>query len=251
VTPCLSIRKLYIQREKNGTRFSLSVPELDIFSKQTLIILGSSGCGKSTLLDMLALILRPTKAASFSFYRKTQKKIDLCTATSSTLAALRRKSIGYVLQSGGLLSFLSVKDNILLPGRLAGESEKELHNRLKYLVKELDLKGQLNKHPQHLSGGQRQRVAIARALALQPLLIFADEPTAAVDQINSKNICKVFKKLTQDLDIALVIVSHDEELMRPLADKIINIKVQNKNQANIAEHVHSLAFYEDHKECIA
>lgn len=247
MTPCLSIRELYIQREKNGTRFSLSVPELDIFSKQTLVILGSSGCGKSTLLDMLALILCPTKAKYFSFYRKTHKKIDLFTATSSTLADLRRKSIGYVLQSGGLLSFISVKDNILLPGRLAGDSENELHKRLKYLVKELDLEGHLNKHPQHLSGGQRQRVAIARALALQPLLIFADEPTAAVDQINSKKICKIFKKLTLDLNIALVIVSHDEELMRPLADRIVNIKVQT----NIDEHVHSLASYENIKECIA
>ena len=176
---CLIVSNLWIEREKNGATFSLHIPSLEVLAGQTLAVVGQSGCGKSTLLDSLALILRPSRVERFQLYPDAEDCTDLARAGASALAAVRGRDIGYVLQSGGLLSFLPVRDNILLPGRLLEMPEKILHERMQELAGRLGIAGQLDKKPQHLSGGQRQRVAIVRSLIHEPKLIFADEPTAA------------------------------------------------------------------------
>ncbi|MCQ2445084.1 MAG: ATP-binding cassette domain-containing protein [Mailhella sp.] len=221
---CLSIRGLAVRREKNGSRFTLAVPSLDVRRGEMLAVLGPSGCGKSTLLDVLALILRPTEAERFVLC-DGDGETDLFRASEGALAALRGGRIGYVLQSGGLLSFLSVRDNILLPGRLLGRSDADLLPVLDYLAGRLGIEGQLAKKPGSLSGGQRQRVAIARAVIGTPPLVFADEPTAAVDQETAHEICDVFRSVAKELDTALVVVSHDRPLMKRFCDRVLSFEV--------------------------
>ena len=220
--PCLTLRQLKVKREKNDSRFTLNVPELDIHWGRILGVLGPSGCGKSTLLDVLALILRPEHAETFCLQKEGYVDgLNLMNASDAQLATVRRENIGYVLQSGGLLSFLSVKDNILLPGRLLGLSEKKIDLILETLTERLGIADHLSKKPQHLSGGQRQRVAIARALITRPTVVLADEPTAAVDQETALEICEIFRALAKDMGTALVVVSHDQTLMRQFCDETV------------------------------
>ncbi|MBQ9536302.1 MAG: ATP-binding cassette domain-containing protein [Desulfovibrionaceae bacterium] len=220
---------LTVERVKNGASFTLIVPRLEVHFQETLAVVGSSGCGKSTLLDMLALILRPQEATNFCLYPQGQAE-DILTCSQKRLAQLRGQYIGYVLQAGGLFSFLSVRDNIMLPGRLLGLPEQQLEQQLLWLVQNLGIAEQLEKKPQHLSGGQRQRVAIARALIHKPRLVLADEPTAAVDQASAADICAVFKSMVQDVGAALVIVSHDQPLMHRIADHIVTFRLEKRGQ---------------------
>ncbi len=136
-----------------------------------------------------------------------------------------------MLQSGGLLSFLSVRDNILLPGRLLNMPERLLLKRMGELTTRLGIAGQLDKKPQHLSGGQRQRVAIVRSLIHAPRLVFADEPTAAVDQETAGEIFTVFREIVRETDTALVVVSHDLQLVRRFADRIVTFALSRNNLA--------------------
>ncbi len=199
-------------REKNGAVFSLHIPGLDIQHGDIVAVVGQSGCGKSTLLDILALILEPQ---SGKITLSTQGDTTVLTnAKPSLLAKIRKQHLGYVLQSGGLLPFLNVKENILLPANLIGISGKKLKQRFDNLMDILDIGNQIHKKPQHLSGGQRQRVAIARALIHSPSLVLADEPTAAVDSDTAENICTMFKQIVSGSNTAAIIVSHDRELMK-------------------------------------
>lgn len=223
---CLKVTKLNLEREKNGFRFTLQVPALEVFAGQTLAVVGQSGCGKSTLLDALALILSPTDVAAFTLYTADGDEVDLRRASPEDLALLRGKEIGYVLQSGGLLSFLSVRENILLPGRLLGLPQDFLETRLDELSRRLDIEKQLKKKPQHLSGGQRQRAAIARSLIHHPRIVYADEPTAAVDQETAGEIFSVFKEMVQGTQTALVVVSHDRDLVGQFADRTVSFALK-------------------------
>lgn len=212
-------------REKGGVTFELKVPRLSIRSGEFIAVVGPSGCGKSTLLDFLGLVLRPTSYERYSFL-SASKKFDLGAMTENRLADVRRAELGYVLQSGGLLPYLSVRDNILLPARLNRLPAKITEKRLVELAERLGIADQLPKKPAHLSGGQRQRVAIARALIHGPRLVLADEPTAAVDFPTAKEICAIFRDLTSRRGQALVMVTHDLNLVRTLADRFIGFTVQ-------------------------
>lgn len=252
----LSARNLTLTREKNGAMFTLRVPQLDLESGKILAVVGKSGCGKSSLLDMLALILRPDPpgpphhekrkegpggpagggggsglppSASGLFLHGRGKPLCLTGAGERTLARVRGRDMGYVLQSGGLLPFLSVRDNILLPARLLGRKDGELLPRLRLLAATLGIDEHLDSKPQHLSGGQRQRVAIARALIHSPRVVLADEPTAAVDSQTAEGICAEFGRV-RDNNIALVIVSHDRELMERHADSLVTFELSRDSR---------------------
>jgi putative ABC transport system ATP-binding protein len=147
--------------------------------------------------------------------------------SEGTLASLRRGAIGYVLQTGGLLPFLTVKENILLPCRLNGIAQAEV--TVQPLVERLRIDDQLAKKPQYLSGGQRQRAAIARALAHQPLLVLADEPTAAVDKPTAFDIRDAFRELTRQMGVTLCMVTHDERLVVGVADRTFAFDVLKKS----------------------
>ena len=233
----VSLRNLRIVREKGGSRFELRVPSLDVHAGECLAVLGGSGCGKSTLLDVLALALRPEEAGCFRLYAGNDGVQDVPALSAAGLARLRGRHMGYVLQSGGLLSFLSVRDNIALPGRLQGVDAATLEKRIAWLASQLGIDEQLDKKPQHLSGGQRQRAAIARALVHAPLMVLADEPTAAVDQRNAGAICQVFKKIVCAGGAALVLVSHDVQLAKSFADRTVGFDVQNVSPRHVVSTV--------------
>jgi putative ABC transport system ATP-binding protein len=221
------LKNLVKVREKGGNRFELRVPSLVIHPGEFIALVGESGCGKSTLLDILALVLRPTSADEFTIrLPKQDVSYDVMALSEADLARIRKTKLGYVLQTGGLLSFLTVQENILLPCQLNGMSDVE--PRVKSLAERLGIAGQLTKKPQFLSGGQRQRAAIARALAHHPPIVLADEPTAAVDKYTAVDIRNTFKELSRDLVVTLLMVTHDENLIANAADRTFTFEVRKE-----------------------
>jgi putative ABC transport system ATP-binding protein len=218
-------------REKGGVSFELRVPQLLVRSREFLAVIGPSGCGKSTLLDFLALVLKPTTYKSYRLVTDGGQ-LDLGQLPEKRLAAVRRRDLGYVLQAGGLLPYLTVRDNILLPARLNNLDRATALERLNLLAGRLKIVDQLTKKPGALSGGQRQRAAIARALIHQPRLVLADEPTAAVDFPTAQEISAIFRELTAGLGLALVMVTHDLALVRNLADRFVSFKVEKPDETH-------------------
>jgi len=226
--PLLNLRRLKKIREKGGITFELRVPHLEVRSGEFLAVIGPSGCGKSTLLDFLGLVLKPTSYEGYDFFFDTGR-IDLGALAEKKTAGLRRAELGYVLQAGGLLPYLSVADNILLPARLNRLAADAAASRLQELAERLNITDQLSKKPAHLSGGQRQRAAIARALIHNPRLVLADEPTAAVDSPTAQEISVLFRDLTSRLGRGLVVVTHDLKLVRHLADRFVSFRTKKIN----------------------
>jgi putative ABC transport system ATP-binding protein len=238
--PLLCLRQVHKVREKAGQRFELQVPSLVIRPGEFIALVGASGCGKSTLLDMLALVLQPTSAEVFTWHvPHRQEPYQVMALSEETRADIRRAAIGYVLQTGGLLPFLTVKDNIMLPCRLNGIGHIE--SDFQALVERLGIADQLTKKPQFLSSGQRQRVAIARALIHRPPLVLADEPTAAVDQPTACDIRDAFKELTQCMGMALCMVTHDEGLIVDAVDRMFSFAVSKRSH----QATHALCYERD------
>ena len=181
-----------------------------------LALIGESGAGKSTLLELLAMILRPTRATRFEF----RPHVDGATydianlwaqRATDALGRLRSRHIGYVLQHGGLLPYLSVKRNIELSCELLGQPVADVAARL---AARLGIEGQLQRLPAELSVGQRQRAAIARALAHAPAIVIADEPTAAIDPINAERTVALLGELADELGVTLILATHAHSLVR-------------------------------------
>jgi len=210
----LAVRGLAKAYRSPGTAFALSVRDLALGPGEALAVTGPSGCGKSTLLLMLGLALPPDAADSFVFApRGTQADIPELwrQRKRDALARLRAHAIGIVPQTGGLLPWLSIGENIALTQRIAGRRNPEL---VAHLAADLGIAEQLRKKPAELSVGQRQRAAIARALAHRPALVLADEPTAAVHPALADAILALLLRETRALGAALVLATHDPERAR-------------------------------------
>lgn len=215
------------KRTKGGVTFALSVPELSIRPGEFLAVVGPSGCGKSTLLDMLALVLDPSEQEEFTITVDLHSQVRSCpveTLSENDLARIRGRHIGYILQNGGLLPFLSVRDNILLTAAISGVRGEP--PGFTGLIERLGLGDQLSKKPQHLSGGQRQRVAVARALVHRPVIVLADEPTAAVDYPTALDIRDELLDLARQVGSAVVMVTHDHTLVKGIADGEVHFSVE-------------------------
>lgn len=198
-----------------GTRFELKVPRLCVVRGSKLALIGESGSGKSTLLELLAMILMPSRAGEFKFSPADGEPASDVDAIwrrrgADTLSELRSRHIGYVLQHGGLLPYLSVRRNIELPRRLLG---LPVGRTAEALGEKLGIAQQLDKLPSALSVGQRQRAAIARALAHEPPIVIADEPTAAVDPVNSQRIMTLLVDLVEALGVTLILATHAHGLV--------------------------------------
>ncbi|NBC34361.1 MAG: ATP-binding cassette domain-containing protein [Alphaproteobacteria bacterium] len=178
---------------------------------RAVAFVGPSGCGKSTLIDLLALTLRPDAVAAFTVTDPQDGRVtDIAPLWQKRrlddLGRLRARHFGYVLQTGGLLPFLSVRQNIELTQRILGYEDRA---RVDELARRLDIADLLAAPPAKLSVGQRQRVAIARALAHRPALVLADEPTASLDPVNADAVMDLFMELIAGVGAALVLVTHD------------------------------------------
>ena len=166
-------------------------------------IMGSSGSGKTTLLNCLATIIKPTDGSI-----QMQEK-DLGQLKGSQLADYRGNEIGYLFQNFELLDNLTAKENILLPLSLHEVDANESKVRLELLSQYLDISELLDKFPSQLSGGQRQRVAAARALILDPKIVFADEPTGALDSKNATILMQKLSEMNQVEETTILMVTHD------------------------------------------
>ncbi|MFF4909402.1 ABC transporter ATP-binding protein [Streptomyces sp. NPDC001260] len=164
-------------------------------------VMGPSGSGKSTFLHCAAGLDRPTAGE----VRLGDQ--DLSALRERRLTELRRTRIGFVFQAFNLLPSLTVEQNILLPLRLAGRQPEP--DWLRHIVGAVDLGGRLTRYPAQLSGGQQQRVAIARALVTRPEVIFADEPTGALDPETARDILLLLRQAVTDLHQTVVMVTHD------------------------------------------
>lgn len=219
--PVLLIEGLLRRHAQGGVAFELEVPSFTLERGSFVALVGDSGCGKSTLLDQLALVLRPTACQRFELTPADGRPpVDVnalwARDDEAGRARLRRENLGYVLQTGGLLPFLTVEQNLFVPPRIKG-----LHGyaeEVREMARRIGIDGVLAKKPQYLSGGQRQRAAIIRALAHKPDIILADEPTAAVDKKRAKKIVEEFRALATERNATIVMVTHDRDLVGPVAD---------------------------------
>lgn len=168
---------------------------------------GPSGAGKSTLLKLAYLALRPTSGRVSIFGGDTR---DL---RSRDLAALRRR-IGVVFQEYRLLDHLTAYENVALPLRVAGESEKRYRSDIVELLEWVGLGDRLDAKPPTLSGGEKQRVALARAVIIKPDLIIADEPTGNVEAEMGERLMRLLRELNKNLGATVLVATHDLNLLR-------------------------------------
>ena len=196
-----SLKKHY-GKEPNITK-ALNGISFQVVKGEFLGIMGSSGSGKTTLLNCLATIIKPTDGSI-----QMQEK-DLGQLKGNQLADYRGKEIGYLFQNFELLENLTAKENILLPLSLHKVNANESKIRLELLSQYLDISELLDKFPSQLSGGQRQRVAAARALILDPKIVFADEPTGALDSKNATILMQKLSEMNQVEETTILMVTHD------------------------------------------
>ncbi|WP_282694691.1 ABC transporter ATP-binding protein [Streptomyces sp. CC208A] len=189
-----------------GEQQAVSGVDFTLARGEVAAIMGSSGSGKSSLLYCLAGVLPPAKGTV------TFDGVVLSSLPDAELSALRRERIGFVFQYGELLDELTVEENAALPLRLAGVAKDRAHAAAGRVLGRLGMGGLLRRRASKLSGGQRQRIAVARALVHQPDVVFADEPTGALDSANASAVLEEFLRLARDQDTAVVVVTHDPDV---------------------------------------
>ncbi len=188
-----------------GSRFTLLIERFEVAMGSRVAIVGPSGCGKSTLLALLALALRPDAGDALTLAGADALALWR-TGQGDALAALRAHSIGFVPQTGALLPFLSLRDNITLPQRILARPDT---GRIAALAERLGIAAILDRMPATVSVGQRQRAAVARALSHRPAIVLADEPTASVHPAQADEILELLTCTAAEDGAALVIATHD------------------------------------------
>lgn len=207
----LRVHQLQLLRGQAGRQHQVVLPALELRAGDVCAIHGPSGCGKSTLLEALGLLLRPASLAHFELAGFGDITSEVNEKQSKPLTSMRAKALGFVLQSGGLLPFLTVERNIHLQRQLLGMPK---HSPLvEAAIERLSICHLLPLKPSALSIGERQRVAFVRAIAHEPALLLADEPTSALDPINAHALFELMLELIQSRPMAALVVSHDAHLL--------------------------------------
>ncbi|MFF8972824.1 ABC transporter ATP-binding protein [Streptomyces sp. NPDC014995] len=216
--------------KKYGSTTALAGVDVEVGERDSLAIMGPSGSGKSTLLHTLAGIIRPDDGQVLLRGERSETGVSpaegwerIDKLGENRLSALRRKRFGFVFQFGQLLPELPAEENVALPLMLEGVPRGKAVERARRWFAPLGLDGLEHRRPGQLSGGQAQRVAIARALAVEPDVVFADEPTGALDQRTSTEVIQLLTRATRDTGAALVMVTHDADVAAH-CDRVLQVR---------------------------
>ena len=240
---CDNLVKIYKTRDTEV--MALQGLDLTVERAEYMAIIGASGSGKSTLLNILGGLDTPTMGSVLVDGRDVRKMNRI------ELAAYKREIVGFVWQNNArnLIPYLTAQENIELVGRIGRKTDKDYCVRL---IEMVGLAGRRKNRLCELSGGEQQRVAIAIALINKPRVLLADEPTGAVDSSTSASIMELFETLRKELDITVIVVSHDQDISR-YVDRVVAIR-DGKTSSEIlrTEFISSMtdltAFEEEHLE---
>ncbi|PYC64921.1 macrolide ABC transporter ATP-binding protein [Micromonospora arborensis] len=218
----IDLRKTY------GSTQALSGATFHVRAGEVVAIMGSSGSGKSTLLHCLAGIVRPDGGEVHYQGRQFGAMSD------TERSALRRGDFGFVFQFGQLVPELTCVENVALPLRLNGSRRHEAERRATEWLARLEVADVAAKRPGEISGGQGQRVAVARALVAEPRVVFADEPTGALDSLNGERVMRLLTGAARQTGAAVVLVTH-EARVAAYADREVVMRDGHTRESLLAE----------------
>ena len=191
--------------------------DLSIEAGEFVAIMGPSGSGKTTLLNVLSSIDYLTHGSIILDGQQLEK------LSNNALSEIRKKDIGFIFQEYNLLHTLTVKENIMLPLSVQKLDKKEMNERYQRITQALNIFEISDKYPSDISGGQRQRTSAARAFITYPKIIFADEPTGALDSKNTRDLLQRFQKINELYNATIVMVTHDP-LAASFSERVIMLK---------------------------
>ena len=215
--PVIQVKNLYkIFRVGDEKVRALNGVDLTIDKGEFCAIVGTSGSGKSTMLNMLAGLEKPTKGEVIVAGQHLENM------TENQLVKFRREKVGFIFQSFNLLGTMNAIENVALPLTFRGVDKKIREAKAVKMLKLVGLSKHMLHRPNEMSGGQQQRVGVARALVLDPEIIFADEPTGNLDSHTSAEVLGLMRKVVQEKNQTMVMVTHDNHLAG-FADRIFHI----------------------------
>lgn len=229
------LTKVYGKANEKQTE-ALKGISFDIEKGEFIGIMGASGSGKSTLLNILSTLDHPTKGAIHI------NNSDITKLKGDALADFRSREIGFIFQDFNLLENLTASENIAVPLSLQGVKPKIIQQRIKQVAERLSITHILDKYPAAISGGQKQRVAAARALITEPTILFADEPTGALDSKSAKDLLNMMDDLNTNDQVSILLVTHDP-LSASYCQRILFIKDGKIHQEVKREDQSREAFY--------
>ncbi|MFJ8308528.1 MULTISPECIES: ABC transporter ATP-binding protein [unclassified Streptomyces] len=228
MTPAGSLLAAQDLHKAYGPTPALDGAEFSIHAGEVVAVMGPSGSGKSTLLHCLAGIVTPDSGRILYDGR------ELSAMSDAERSALRRTEFGFVFQFGQLVPELTCVENVALPLRLTGVKRKEAERRSLEWMERLEVAELGHKRPGEVSGGQGQRVAVARSLVTSPRVVFADEPTGALDSLNGERVMQLLTEAARSTNAAVVLVTH-EARVAAYSDREIVVR-DGKSRDMMLEH---------------
>lgn len=229
VLEAVDLAKTYVGGD-GGLITVLDGVHLQVDRGEMVAIVGASGAGKSTLLHLLGALDRPTRG----HVSIAGERLD--GASDEELSRLRNRKVGFVFQFHHLLREFTALENVMMPLRVAGWDISRARERAVDLLGRVGLSGRVQHRPSELSGGEQQRTAVARALAMDPAVLLADEPSGNLDHFNSERLHDLFAELSRDLEIAMVVVTHNRSLAGR-ADRVLLLEDGRLASTDIREVV--------------